>query len=212
MKKILTNRLIVAPAACGVLPLALMPLSQYLALAPWGSFLFLTIEMIFVMGCMAGVLAFVIGIVFACRPTTRSQGALILMCCVIYCPATVQGFCFGQAIRRQAFHEFVQNSQPVVTAIKQYEKKYGCPPSALEDVTPEFLSEFPGTGIGAYPDYRYELPSKPGQYEGNDWALIVETGYGLNFDIIMYLPKQNYPERGYGGTLERIDDWAYVHE
>jgi hypothetical protein len=35
---------------------------------------------------------------------------------------------------------------------------------------------------------------------------------GINFDSFLYLPLQNWPERGYGGVLQRIDDWAYVHE
>jgi hypothetical protein len=29
---------------------------------------------------------------------------------------------------------------------------------------------------------------------------------------MLYLPSGQYPEQGWGGTLERIDDWAYVHE
>jgi hypothetical protein len=34
----------------------------------------------------------------------------------------------------------------------------------------------------------------------------------MNWDMFLYFPKQNYPKAGYGGWLERIEDWAYVHE
>jgi len=27
-----------------------------------------------------------------------------------------------------------------------------------------------------------------------------------------HFPNQRYPLRGFGGTIERIDRWAYVHE
>jgi hypothetical protein len=50
------------------------------------------------------------------------------------------------------------------------------------------------------------------RYEGNSWVLIVQTGVGWNFDRLMYFPNQRYPEQGYGGRLERLNAWAYVHE
>lgn len=37
-------------------------------------------------------------------------------------------------------------------------------------------------------------------------------GPGLRPAARIGIPKRNYPERDYGGTLERIEDWAYVHE
>jgi hypothetical protein len=50
-------------------------------------------------------------------------------------------------------------------------------------------------------------------YQGNPWVLtaIVSTG-SVNWDKFLYFPLQNYPSTGYGGWLERIGDWAYVHE
>jgi hypothetical protein len=34
----------------------------------------------------------------------------------------------------------------------------------------------------------------------------------LNWDTFIYFPNQRYPDVGYGGWIERIDRWAYVHE
>ena len=212
MSKILTNKFVLCPAACAVLPPVLMPLAQYAVLAPWGSSLFLLVEMIFVMGCMFGVAGIVLGGIITCRHATRTQGVLLLICSIIYCPATMLGYCLGEKVREQAFHQFTQRSAPLVAAIRDYDSKHGQPPSSLDVLVPEWLPQVPWTGIGGYPNCRYALPTQPGQYEGNEWVLIVETGHGLNFDTIMYLPRQNYPRQGYGGSLQPIDDWAYVHE
>jgi hypothetical protein len=47
----------------------------------------------------------------------------------------------------------------------------------------------------------------------NAWVLYVDTPRaGINFDQFIYLPLTNYPPRGFGGRLERLGDWAYVHE
>jgi len=35
---------------------------------------------------------------------------------------------------------------------------------------------------------------------------------GLNWDVFFYWPSKNYPNYIYGGSVERIGDWAYVHE
>ena len=50
-------------------------------------------------------------------------------------------------------------------------------------------------------------------WDDNPWVLVVFTpGGGINFDRMLYFPKQNYPRSGYGGGIERVRDWAYVHE
>jgi hypothetical protein len=45
------------------------------------------------------------------------------------------------------------------------------------------------------------------------WELRVPCSRGLvNWDVFFYWPGQQYPAYGYGGSIERIADWAYVHE
>jgi hypothetical protein len=34
----------------------------------------------------------------------------------------------------------------------------------------------------------------------------------LQFDSLVYWPERNYPDFMYGGGVERIGDWVYVHE
>jgi hypothetical protein len=45
------------------------------------------------------------------------------------------------------------------------------------------------------------------------WELKVDcpTGY-INWDVFFYWPTKAYPNHIYGGSVERINDWAYVHE
>lgn len=65
----------------------------------------------------------------------------------------------------------------------------------------------------AYPKFEYVAGEKAKSYGDNPWVLYVFTpSGGINFDQFMYFPKQNYPKHGYGGWLERVGEWAYVHE
>ena len=67
--------------------------------------------------------------------------------------------------------------------------------------------------MGAYPKYEYVAGEEAKKWDDNPWVLYVRTPLGgLNWDMFIYFPKQNYPEHGYGGVLERVKDWAYVHE
>lgn len=114
-------------------------------------------------------------------------------------------------IRHNAFAKLANNSFNLIEAIKQYETQRGTVPENLEKLVPDFLPSVPTTGIGAYPEYQFTRCEK-GCYD-NPWYLTVDAWPGgISFDSFIYLPKQNYPEEGYGGTLERIENWAYVHE
>ncbi len=117
-------------------------------------------------------------------------------------------------VRMDGFKALAQRSTPLVDAIARYEEESGSPPPSLDDLVPDYLPEVPSTGMGAYPDYEYITgDTAQDRYKKNSWVLIVPTPPGgLGWDQFMYFPNQNYPERGYGGVLERIQDWAYVHE
>ncbi len=46
-------------------------------------------------------------------------------------------------------------------------------------------------------------------FYGNQWALLFKAGSGLNWDQLVYLPKQNYDQVESKTLLGR---WAYLHE
>jgi hypothetical protein len=48
---------------------------------------------------------------------------------------------------------------------------------------------------------------------GATWELQVPCSTGfLNWDVFYYWPGGRYPRSSHGGSIERIGDWAYVHE
>jgi hypothetical protein len=138
----------------------------------------------------------------------------MLLWCAIFVPSCMVGIVLGHQVRRAGMHSFVERSRPLVEAIERYEHAHSAPPPSLQALVPRHLAAVPSTGMMAYPRYRYFTGEEAkDQYLGNAWALAVFTpGAGINFDMILYLPSQNYPEIGFGGSLEHIGDWAYVHE
>ena len=45
------------------------------------------------------------------------------------------------------------------------------------------------------------------------WELRINCSWGLlNWEVFFYWPTQQYPGYIYGGSVERIGNWAYVHE
>jgi hypothetical protein len=113
--------------------------------------------------------------------------------------------------RTQGMHDLADRLAPLVEAIKSYEEAEGGAPPSLGALMPEYIANIPQTQIEAYPDLLY---SKGMSGKGdNPWMLTVPTPLGgFNWDEFLYLPNGDYPKYNYGGGLERIGDWAYVHE
>lgn len=120
----------------------------------------------------------------------------------------------GVSIRMNGFSKLAERSETLVVAIKSYNEKYGKPPEELSNLVPEFMAKVPSTGMAAYPKYKYYHGIKADEYyDGNPWVLLVHTpSGGINWDQFMYLPLLNYSEKGYGGVLKKVGDWAYVIE
>jgi hypothetical protein len=134
----------------------------------------------------------------------------------IWSVALIASFVVGAFIHRPIFRNSIErigrNSEPLIAAIERYEAAHGRPPAELKDLVPNEIERIPRTGIGVFPDFQY-FSNQPYRYDGNSWVLIVEPpSFIMGFDQVLYFPKQNYPEHGYGGMLERIGKWAYVHE
>lgn len=50
-------------------------------------------------------------------------------------------------------------------------------------------------------------------FSGAPYELTVPCPLGqLNWDVFVYWPSEAYPDQMYGGWVERIGSWAYVHE
>lgn len=188
-------------------------LVNFLAVARFGTRVFMGLEAFSILPLLLAIPAVPLSLLALFWRKYRGWALTVLLSSLTFLLVIPAGVKIGFAIRHDGFVRLAQRSRPLVSAIRQFEAKYGKPPADLQSLVPEFLPEVPGTGIGAYPDYEYTVVSEPGDFEGNPWALTVRTSSGLmNWDIFLYLPNQNYQKTGYSGLLERIEDWAYVHE
>ncbi|MBX7166717.1 MAG: hypothetical protein K1X74_10260 [Pirellulales bacterium] len=202
-------------------PLAILPVSSWLATQPFRLWDYFLLDVIVVFAATGALLTLpIVGAIYLAfalsgkwdasgqRVRLYVHAALLLVVCT-FLPTRVLW-----PLRRLGLDAFSRRSQELVTAISTYERVNGRPPAALAELVPKYLPSIPWTGMSRYPDYEYRCDSStPKEYGGNPWVLLVETTVGfMNFDQMLYFPKQNYPEYGYGGSLERIGNWAYVHE
>jgi len=147
----------------------------------------------------------------------RQQGrqSLLWMVPVLICfLSCIVGFRLSRDSRMQGMAEFTERSQTLIAAIKEFEQDQGQPPESLADLVPAYLPAVPETGMPAYPEYEYSVGDEAKKwYADNSWVLIVNTPFVcLNWDQMLYFPRQNYAEFRYHAGLEPVDDWAYLHE
>lgn len=188
-------------------------LAFYLSVAPIGTDFLLFIATFAMLPILAAFLLIPVALILLFWQRYRITALTMFLGCVIYLIVGIAGISLSNEVRRRGFVNLAQRSRPLVSAIQQFELKHGKPPEKLEQLVPEFLPAVPKTGIGAYPNYEYFIVKDQATYEGNAWVLRVDTPTGaINWDAFLYFPKQNYPQVGYGGWLERVEDWAYVHE
>lgn len=193
--------------------LPVLVLLQYQAVAPVGHWSLLFVELPYFLGILASAMAVVVLPFLLLRRGSRMLVFAWLIAAMAYLALAVGGVILGSRIRSWGFDRLAVRSAPLVSAIRAYADANGHPPSALGELVPGYLARVPQTGIMAYPEYQYFVGIEAARYDTNPWVLVVHTpSGGINFDQFMYFPLQNYPTRGYGGSLVRIRDWAYVHE
>lgn len=185
--------------------------AEYLAVAPIGTDFLLHMAIWAHLPLFGSIVALPVTLALLFSKKYRPIAVKGICSSLIFLVVGFGGLLLGRDIRQQGFVALAQRSRPLVSAIRDFENKFARPPDSLEQLVPEFLTSVPDTGIAAYPKYEYMTPDDD-SYEGNRWILMVNTLSGSGWDVFLYFPKQNYPSAGYGGTIERIEDWAYVHE
>ncbi len=210
----MTNRDRIQWLLLAVSGLAFIPFAEWQSVTPFGTMLLQSMAsgyVFFVLAALIGIPCFAIRLIFY---PDRWNSAFYLSAFIVAFAATMGGILLGQSIRMNGMKSFTQRSKPLIAAIRQYEKDHGTPPPSLESLVPKYLSGVPWTGMMAYPEYKYHTGgTTPATYGGNQWVLIVHTSSGpVNFDEMLYFPNKIYPKHGYGGGLQPVGDWAYVHE
>ncbi len=211
----MAKKYLILASVLAILPLFYFPLAQWIAMSPYGNRFFLEIAFgfpLFMLACFVTIAVFCAKLLV--QNKTPGVAALALLISFGMFLSFGIGVRLGQKVRMAKVAPFSTRSELLVNAIKQFEQEHQKPPKTLSELVPKFLPEIPSTGLGGYPNYSYHTGEEArDQYHDNAWALSVFTpNVGINFDQILYFPMQNYPETGYSGSLERIGDWAYVHE
>lgn len=119
----------------------------------------------------------------------------------------------ADGIRAQGFARLAREAAPLVAAIHAYQEEFGLPPQSLDLLQVHYPAGHVIKG-GGLPAFEY-IPGRYAteRYHGNPWVLLLETPTGpLRWDRFLYYPLQNYPSLGHGGWLEKVADWAYVHD
>lgn len=203
------NKLLFCISAIGY-----FPFSEWIATQPIGTSFFLLGQLLYG-GLMIAGIAVLPALIFSqFMPAKRLQALPWLLISVLFLASCVLGILLGRKTRMAGMKAMAQRSQPLIEAIKQFERDHTVPPQSLDQLVPSYLSAVPETGMMGYPKFRYQSGAKAMEaFRGNAWVLTVGTPRGiLNFDQMLYFPGQNYPQFGYGGSIELVDDWAYVHE
>lgn len=131
--------------------------------------------------------------------------------CAVFAAAFMVLFIISSRIRTRAFEAAGENGEPIIAAISGYYSDNGEYPEMLTELVPDYLLEVPWTGLIGYPEFYYFKPNDRNLVA--DYELGIFCGEGiLNWDRFFYWPSEQYPDVIYGGGVERIGRWAYVHE
>lgn len=194
--------------------IVVLPFAAWALLSPYGSVFFLCVTMMYLFYFLAALVMLPILLVRLCWIKSRSRALLWLLVIAVYIPCYLLGSVWEQRVWTARWEAFSLRSQPLIAAINDYERQHGFPPESLTALVPDYLPAVPDTGMRACSEFQYftgEVARQ--QYSGNPWALqVLPPVFGVGFDLVLYFPNQNYPKNGYGGWLERVGDWAYVHE
>ncbi|MCU0839721.1 MAG: hypothetical protein MUE49_13520 [Rhodospirillales bacterium] len=155
-----------------------------------GGFLFLAIGVIFA------------SLAFLFSKKSRLRGIRLMLFGVVLGVSSFIGGQLAHEARNEAIERFAKEAEPLIAAIKAYERQHGTAPERLEQLVPGFLAAIPATGLPAAPKWTY---SQERSADGSvEWRLTVVEGIGLG--EILYVPEPGCGEWGVkvtGGT------WCY---
>jgi hypothetical protein len=190
----------------GVLAAGLALGAEWFMVSPYGNTDAAIVEILVALSLLPAAGSAIVCALLALAPILRSKMLPLCLGSAAYCAVLIPLLPLSARIRIHAFDQLARRSRPLVAAILRYEAEHG-------RLTPGYITAVPATGMKAYPEYRYWTGEDAKHYRNNPWALEVLCSRGiLNWDRFVYLPKGNYPRYDFGGSLERVQDWAYVWE
>lgn len=148
-----------------------------------------------------GFLFLAIGIILTALPTLLGGIRLLLFGVVLGVSSFIGGQLADEA-RNEGIERFARETEPLIAAIKAYERQHGAAPERLEQLAPGFLAAISATGLPAAPKWTY---SQERSADGSvEWRLTVVESVGLG--EILYAPE---PGCGDWGVRVTGGTWCY---
>jgi hypothetical protein len=204
--------LLTAPVVCGLPVFLFTLLTQYVAIASWGSELLFSLLMLalgvpLLMALGLGLIACITIFI----PTARRHAPMFFFCAVACFAAMKGGAVLGDHFRQRKCVQLAEIGRPLVQAVQAYERKYDSPPPSLEALVPEFLPLLPKTGVGASPSFEY-IVGDYAAYYGQAWTICVYIPCNvLEYDTFYYAPSVTASPGMNERAVERIGDWGYLY-
>jgi len=207
---------------CSMLFSGLIIFENYVSVAPWSTgVLGLGLHLWLVIATLGAILLWIV--TFLCLfvalvgfffRRTRRLAVVAVIGVLFYLLSIPASMDLGYKLKMNELRERIDRSQPLIEAIQAYEERNGTPPPSLEALVPEFLAGISDTGIGLSPEYEYIVGEKAIKlYHNNPWVLqVIVPGFGIESEVLLYYPKQNYPTYGRFGRFKQVEDWAIVYQ
>lgn len=156
-------------------------------------------------------------IVAVCKRQHRNFALSLLLACI---PIPIAVFASSLPlvlIQQTMLNNVVDSSKPLVSAISDYSRKTGKPPKSLTALIPEYLKVIPSTGMGAFPNYEYNVATA-GDHQSMPWMLRVNFSDEFSKSYLGYRPKELSSKLTEGQVFEgwrllsndQIQDWCFV--
>lgn len=197
-------------------PLWLLPLGWWLAYQSWAilnyiGLMLLFSQLVLVFVAMAAGVVLAVGPIAVLFRAHRRRALILIAQALVFLPSFIGGLMLGHVVQHNGIVGVINRGDMIVVAIRKYTSEKGRPPDSLDELKSQYITTIPTTGYGVFPEFVYVV-GNPALYDGNPWVLLATPPCVTGFDSLMYFPLQNYPAVGYGGGIERIGTWGYVHE
>ena len=186
--------------------------SSYLSVSGYGDWGLPSQELVTWL-CLLGMVIMCVSLLGLFSSKLRCASLAVFIGAGVLVTSSVASLKSADGIRQQGFERLSKEAAPLVAAIHAYNQKFGYPPSSLKGLQVNYPPDHMVKG-GELPRFKY-IPGDyaKSRYHGNPWVLMLETPTGpLRWDRFIYYPLQNYPSLGHGGWIEKVGEWAYVHE
>ena len=188
-------------------PMVLLHATTLAGLGPWSV---QGVELFVLLVPLAGLGLFVAGFAVMLSSRWRDVALQVLVTCCVVLLTFVPAVWLSGWLRMRGFAWAGERAMPVVAAMERCFAATGAVPDTVEALVPQWLDRMPSR----IPPLRVVTQDAADGYLGNNrWALMADVPSGvINWDMFLYLSDRQYPARGWGGRLQRLGNWAYVHE